>query len=221
MAAALSPQRRRELHLDPKSPRDDWWNQHGSFIVYKDVGRRGEVATTPQSKTTPVAPSPAFEEFAVANSASLLRVAYLLLGERHSAEDAVQTTLMRTLRHWRDARANPKAYSRAVLVNICRDRWRSAQRRRETLTAPGCLEERPSAPAPGSPVDYMVLRDALGTLPDQQREVLVLRYYLDLSVPDTATALGIPEGTVKSATSRALDRLRQYLSFSNREELLC
>jgi RNA polymerase sigma factor (sigma-70 family) len=65
------------------------------------------------------------------------------------------------------------------------------------------------------------LHDALGRLPDEQRAVLVLRYYLDLSVPDTATALGIPEGTVKSATSRALDRLRQYLSSSDREELLC
>ncbi|MDA8303439.1 MAG: SigE family RNA polymerase sigma factor [Actinomycetota bacterium] len=178
------------------------------------------MATT-QSQTTPGAPIPAFEDFAIANSASLLRVAYLLLGDRHSAEDAVQTTLMRTFRHWRDARANPKAYSWAVLINICRDRWRSAQRQRETLTAPGCIEDRPSAPALSSPIDYLVLHDALGRLPDQQRAVLVLRYYLDLSVPDTATALGIPEGTVKSATSRALDRLRQYLSFSNREELLC
>jgi RNA polymerase sigma-70 factor (sigma-E family) len=151
-----------------------------------------------------------FTEFVEAASAPLLRAALVLLRTREEAEDALQVTLLRTFRRWDHAKEAPEAYSRTVLVNVCRERWRHRFRHPEVLTDVG-----PHAVVTSfaEAVDRRhVLVRVLRRLPAVQREVLVFRYLLDASVAETAAALDIAEGTVKSAASRGLDQLRMLLS---------
>ena len=151
---------------------------------------------------------PAFDAFVTACSDRLVRSAYLLCGDREHAEDIVQTALMRTARQWRRARANPEAYARRVVVNLTKDRWRNLGRRPAELP----LEVDVQAPEDTRVLDRQVLLRAAQHLPEGQRAVLVLRYFDDLSVEDTAAALGCTTGTVKSQTARALDNLRAALT---------
>jgi RNA polymerase sigma-70 factor (sigma-E family) len=144
-----------------------------------------------------------------------MRCAYLLCGDHQIAEDLVQTTMLRTARRWRVARSAPEAYARAVLVNLARDRVRRARRR--VAEVPDELEDlRSGQRLSADPAERVAERDrvlaALSVLPQRQREVIVLRFYADLSVADTAVAIGASEGTVMSYTSRALSRLRELLS---------
>lgn len=163
-----------------------------------------------------------FEGFALDNWQGLVRAARFLLNDRQLAEDAVQTALMRTYRHWHSAKANPRAYSRAVLVNVCRDQWRYSRRRQEMIAiAPDVIQVTASATGPDAVIDHMLLQDALERLSNHEREVLVIRFYLDLSVSDTARLLKVPEGTVKSVTSRAIGKLRRDLSANTNEEVNC
>lgn len=152
-----------------------------------------------------------FEHFVANGSAQLLRAAYLLLGSRVAAEDALQTSLMKTFRHWRRARAQPAAYCRQVLINECRDQWRRTKR----APPETALLLDPESPVASSPFESIEqrgdLETALHRLPREQREVLILRYFLDLSIRQTAQALGIADGTVKSATSRGLHALRSLI----------
>jgi RNA polymerase sigma-70 factor (sigma-E family) len=152
----------------------------------------------------------------VRSSASwLLRNAYLLTGDAGAAEELVQLTLFRTSRRWRVACRAPEPYARRVLVNLARDRHRHsirsvAERPLEHTTAQQRVDDR------GDHVEILSARSAvfqaLNRLPLEQREVLVLRFYGDLSVAETAAALGTSEGTVKSRTSRALSRMRELLA---------
>jgi RNA polymerase sigma-70 factor (sigma-E family) len=154
-----------------------------------------------------------FTEFVGVASASLLRAALVLLGTREDAEDALQLTLLRTYRRWDRAKEAPEAYSRAVLVNVCRERWRHRARHPEVT---GVLTDAgPQAVVLSftEAVDRRhVLVRMLRRLPAVQREVLVFRYLLDATVAETSAALDIAEGTVKSAASRGLDQLRMLLS---------
>ena len=148
-----------------------------------------------------------FTEFVQDASPSLLRAALVLLGSREDAEDALQVTLLRTYRRWDRAREAPKAYVRTALVNPCRERWRHRDRHPEISQD---MDELANVVSFAEAVDRRrVLVRMLRQLPDIQREVLVCRYLLDATVAETAAALDIAEGTVKSATSRGLDQLRQ------------
>ena len=150
-----------------------------------------------------------FTEFVQAASPSLLRAALVLLDSREDAEDALQVTMLRTYRRWEQARDAPQAYARTVLVNACRERWRHRRRHPEISQD---LDELANVVSFAEAVDRRhVLVRVLRQLPDIQREVLVCRYLLDATVAETATALDIAEGTVKSAASRGLDQLRQLL----------
>jgi RNA polymerase sigma-70 factor (sigma-E family) len=154
-----------------------------------------------------------FREFVASCSPTLLRTAYLLVHDRDVAEDVVQATLLRTLRRWKRARENPEAYTHRVLVNVCRNHWRHERRHPIDASTDGLGAVWDSAALESDRVDQrLILADALAGLPEKQREVLVVRFFLDLSVPETAQLLQIPEGTVKSVTSRGLDALRQLLS---------
>jgi RNA polymerase sigma factor (sigma-70 family) len=181
-----------------------------------------------------------FEAFVVAYSTQLLRAAKLLTGGDHAiAEDLLQTTLMRTARRWQSAKSAPEAYARRVLINLSRDQHRRGQSRVREQPFPerggelvgdgqphaddrSRADGRPSTPsgayrgAGDDHADAVVGRDAviaaLAGLPARQREVLVLRFYADLSVAETAFAMGASEGTVKSYTSRALARMRELLA---------
>lgn len=140
----------------------------------------------------------------------LLRTAYLICGDQHTAEDLTQTTLAKMYLAWdriRD-REHIDAYARRVLVNEHRSGWRRPFRRREVLA------ER--LPEQGTDdTRYDGLGDALwafvSTLPPRQRAVVVLRFYEELTEAETADLLGISVGTVKSSTSRALAALRTQL----------
>lgn len=151
-----------------------------------------------------------FTGFVEAASGPLLRAALVLLGSREDAEDALQVTLLRTYRRWEQARQAPQAYARTVLVNACRERWRHRGRHPEISQD---VDELANVFSFAEAVDRRhVLVRVLRQLPDIQREVLVCRYLLDATVAETATALEIAEGTVKSAASRGLDQLRQLLN---------
>ena len=148
-----------------------------------------------------------FEAFVAGSGQRLLRTAYLLVGDAGAAEDLVQTALERTARRWSRLDGEPEAYARTVLANLATDRWRALRvRPRETL---GSHAE----PSGADPADSVALRrtliGALNELPRRQRAVLVLRFLDDLSEAQTAAALGISVGTVKSTTNRALTRLRE------------
>jgi RNA polymerase sigma-70 factor (sigma-E family) len=152
----------------------------------------------------------AFEAFVGESSDRLVRTAYLLCGDRGHAEDLVQTALLRTARHWRAARRQPHAYARAVVVNLAKDRWRALDRRvAEVALAPSV--DLATGDATADLLDRHDLVAAFAELPEGQRTVLVLRFFEDLSVEDTAKAVGCSTGTVKSQTSRALAALRSIL----------
>lgn len=147
-----------------------------------------------------------------ASSTRLLRSAYLLCGDRGAAEDLLQLTLMRVSAHWRAAAEAPEAYARRVLINLSRDRARRAGRRVGEADWSDLVAEPQRRDHAEEVAGRSALMGALAQLPERQREVLVLRFYGDLSVADTAAATGASEGTIKSHTSRALARLRELLS---------
>jgi RNA polymerase sigma-70 factor (sigma-E family) len=152
----------------------------------------------------------AFEAFVAGASGRLMRTAYLLCGDRGHAEDLVQSTLLRTARRWPSARQQPEAYARRVLVNLAKDRWRTLHRRVDEVPAVADV-----VGTENDEDDVLLERErllaAIRELPAGQRAVLVLRFFDDLSVADTAAALDCSEGTVKSQTARALDRMRAVL----------
>lgn len=158
-----------------------------------------------------------FEQFVYARAGSLLRIAILLVGDPDDAQDLLQQALWRAYRHWGRALEYPEAYVRACLVNLAHDRWRLARRRvREVL-----LSEHAHA-VEADNVDAVLERDsimtALRALPNRQRATIVLRFWEDLSVEETASTMGCSIGTVKSNTSKALARLRTVMD-EQRSEL--
>jgi RNA polymerase sigma-70 factor (sigma-E family) len=154
-----------------------------------------------------------FDEFVSRGSVRLLRSAYLLTGDRAQAEDLLQVALVRTARRWQAARDAPDAYAYRVLLNLARDhrRWLSRRVAEQPL--------RDYDGASGGAADGLaevLERDAMiravKLLAPRQREVLVLRFFADLSVAETAAVIGSSQGSVKTHTSRALARLREVLA---------
>jgi len=145
-----------------------------------------------------------FSEYVAARRPALVRTAVLLGCPTADAEDVVQSALLKCYRSWsRVTRADqPEAYVHRVLVNVLHDararRWHG---------------ELPTADLPDRPDPHedttagLAVRRALAAMSTDHREVLVLRYYADLSERDVADILGIPSGTVKSRTARALAAL--------------
>ncbi|MBV1851569.1 SigE family RNA polymerase sigma factor [Catellatospora tritici] len=146
-----------------------------------------------------------FDEFVLARSHGLLRTAYALTRDHGHAEDLLQTALVRSWSAWRRIEGDPEPYVRAILANTYNSWWRRRWH-----------GERPTEVLPetvgGAPQDRLAERDgvwqALGRLSRQQRTVLVLRYFEDLSEADIAAALGISAGAVKSHAAKGLARLR-------------
>ena len=146
-----------------------------------------------------------FEEFAAAHVESLLRLARLLTGNPHEAEDLVQESLLRAHDRWElvGGARNPAAYMRRLLVNVHR-----GQRRGRTLDTVA-VEAPDRAPLTTMTWEEReALRQALGTLPLRQRTAVVLRFYEDLDVAEIAEWMGLRESSVRSALARALEALR-------------
>jgi RNA polymerase sigma-70 factor (sigma-E family) len=151
-----------------------------------------------------------FREYAVGAQPHLRRSAYLLCGNWHTAEDLVQTTFGRLFRSWpKVLRADSvDAYARTVLFRAYLD---LRQKDRRTVLLDDVAEP---AARPDDADLRLAVRSALDTLPPRARAVVVLRYWEDLTVEQTADALGVSTGTVKSQTSRAIAILRQHLGAS-------
>ena len=146
-----------------------------------------------------------FSELVAAQGASLLRFARWLTGDEADAEDLLQSALLRTYRRWGSVRDQPVAYVRRAVVNGYRDRWRRLGRQR-AHQPPGAQRDTDDHQATYAEQDE--LRRALLRLTRQERSVLVLRHYFDLSEREVAHELGMALGSVKSTNARALAKLR-------------
>lgn len=151
----------------------------------------------------------AYVDYVTARRPHLRRIAYALSGDWHRADDLLQTALVKLYVAWPRVRrsGSEDAYVRQILVRASIDESRRPWRRERPT------DELPDQPAaePTATEERTELFDALQALPAQQRAAVVLRHWLGLSVTETASALGITEGTVKSHTSRGLAALRLTL----------
>jgi len=150
----------------------------------------------------------AYREYVTSRMDVMRRVAYLLCRDWHTADDLVAITIGKLYRHW--SRVAPStgvdAYVRRILLRTWLDEKRRPWRRREEPT-----EHLPEleADARFRIVDREQLLELLDGLPPRRRAAVVLRFYCDLSVDETAEILDCTAGTVKSQTARGLDTLRE------------
>jgi RNA polymerase sigma-70 factor (sigma-E family) len=149
----------------------------------------------------------AFERFVAESGDALLRTATLLTSDPDVAEDVYQETLQRLATRWSRV-DNPRAFCRRVMQNVVIDQARAQRRRPRELFAVHDTGD----PRSGDPATAVELRPALlaalDSLTVQQRTIVVLRYFEDLSENDVADLLGVTPGTVKSTASRAVAQLR-------------
>ncbi|HEX3487774.1 MAG TPA: SigE family RNA polymerase sigma factor [Streptosporangiaceae bacterium] len=160
------------------------------------------------------------ERFLAERADHLLRTAVLLTGSKEAGEDLLQTAVERLLRRWRRFDGDPEGYLRRTLCNLATDGYRRAGRWRQ--------KERLLRASPQQAFDAtgdVDLRDALvrllWQLPARQRAVLVLRYWEQLTDVETAEVLGCAVGTVKSAASRGLSRMRELADDWNDTAAVC
>ncbi|HEX4224187.1 MAG TPA: SigE family RNA polymerase sigma factor [Pseudonocardiaceae bacterium] len=150
-----------------------------------------------------------FSEFFAGHAHALRGTAYLLCGDWHRAEDITQVALTKLYLAWPKLAAHDKldGYARQIVVRTFLAENRRLWRRREHLTD--------DLPEPGTPAEdvagRVAMAQALAGVPPRQRAVLVLRYWHDLSVEETAAALGCSTGTVKSQAARGLATVRQRI----------
>ena len=164
-----------------------------------------------------------FEQFVAGSTDSLLRTAYLVVGDLAESEDLVQECFVTVAKRWPrvGSMEYPRAYARRVLLNLALDGSARRSRRRWELEQSDTIDERFDERSSGelSAVDTRSeLVAALARLPPRQRAVLVLRYFEDLSESETAAALQCSTGTVKSTASRALARLQATLTVTATKE---
>jgi RNA polymerase sigma-70 factor (sigma-E family) len=153
-----------------------------------------------------------FGDYYAARGAAFRATAYLLCGDWHLADDLTQIAFAKLYLAWpRIQRKEPiDRYVRRTLVRVFLDERRRPWRRERPTAAFVDLD--PGAPAGTDRVDdRLILRRALAAVPTRQRAVVVLRFWEDLSVEETAELLGISVGTVKSQASRGLETLRRLL----------
>ena len=147
-----------------------------------------------------------------ASALSLIRLAYIMLGDLQGAEDVVQEAFCGLYRRWDRLSDHSGAlyYVRASVLNGCRSALRRRAVRRRVLAHQPAADSA-EAVVPGGEEREEVIR-ALGRLPHRQREVLVLRFYSELSDEEIARVMGIRQSTVRSAAYRALETLGRALA---------
>jgi RNA polymerase sigma-70 factor (sigma-E family) len=147
------------------------------------------------------------EEFLAERGRPLLRTAIMLAGSQEAGEDLLQAALERVYRRWRKIEGNPEGYLRRTLYHLAADGWRSQGRWRARLHLLG------QAGFTTDATDHVEHRDQLvrllRQLPPRQRTAIVLRYWEELTEAEAADVMGCSPGTVKSAISRGLQRLRE------------
>lgn len=146
-----------------------------------------------------------------ATAVGLIRLAYVILGDRQAAEDVVQDAFCNLFRRWdRLSHADgAEYYVRVAVLNACRSalRRRAVRSRRVLYELPAPSVE--AAVLGGEERDELIR--AVDRLPVRQRETLILRYYLDLSDDEIATLMGVGMSSVRSARHRALETLARNL----------
>lgn len=161
-------------------------------------------------RTSRAAREQEYVDYVTARYPYLRRIAFAICGDANRGEDLLQTALTKLYVAWprvhRDGRED--AYVRQILVRADIDERRRPWRRERPIADLPDV----SAPEPLAIEDRGALFDALQSLPPMQRRTVLLRHWLDLSVRETASELGISEGTVKSHTSRGLETLRATLA---------
>ncbi|MGX1615335.1 SigE family RNA polymerase sigma factor [Micromonospora chalcea] len=153
-----------------------------------------------------------YRQFVSARLEPLRVTAYLLCRDWHTADDLVSITVGKLYRHWRRVRRmeHVDAYVRGMLTNAWLDeRRRPWRRERSTDEVPDSVE---TTLPEVTLADRELLLDLLAQLPARRRAVVVLRFYCDLSVEETARAMGVSTGTVKSQAARGLESLRALAS---------
>jgi len=156
-----------------------------------------------------------FRAFIAVRLDPLRRTAYLLCRDWHLADDLVSITVGKLYRHWRRvcAAGNVEAYVRGVLTHAWLDEtrrpWRREQPTGDGFDVAGALA---AVARPDELERRLTVLDLLAALPPRRRAVVVLRFYCDLSVTETAQLLGLAEGTVKSQASKGLETLRLMMS---------
>jgi len=148
-------------------------------------------------------------------------VAYRLLGDMHEAMDARQQVLLRVCQSAGtfDGRSSVSTWVHRIVVNVCRDGIRKRNLRRRHMAKLTRLAERPARPqgsdAEGPQPDSIrlaaVVADAVGALPQDEREAVVLKHYAALTFAEMADVLEVPASTLKSRVLRGLERLRSAL----------
>jgi RNA polymerase sigma-70 factor (sigma-E family) len=151
-----------------------------------------------------------FTLFVASRQSHLRRVAHALCGDRHRAEDLLQTSLAKLYVAWPRIRheGDEEAYVRRIMVRANIDESRRPWRRERATDDLGDRATPDRLPME----ERSALFEALQALPTQQRKVVVLRHWLGLSIKETAAELGIGEGTVKSHSHRALAALERSLT---------
>ena len=152
-----------------------------------------------------------FDDFVIAQTQPLLRLALALTGNSHDAWDLLQETFVRTGERWARAQVEePMAYARTVMVRLNIDRLRRLRRLRREVPWHSPVENNTPADWAPSGDSASWLPAALATLSPRQRTALALRYVEDLDVRTIAERMGCSEGTVKSQLSRGTARLKQH-----------
>jgi RNA polymerase sigma-70 factor (sigma-E family) len=150
------------------------------------------------------------EDLVSLHGQGLFRLAFLLAGDYHTAEDLYQETMVKAHRQWHRVAAadQPNAYVKRIMVNT----FTSSRRNRSSSEVTTDLSTHDRAGVAPDPASEVVERDAMWrlllALPPAERAALVLRYYEDLSDRESASLLGCRPSTVRATTSRALARLR-------------
>jgi len=144
----------------------------------------------------------------------LFRTAVGILGNPHDAADALQEAGLKAYRYF-DSLADPAAgpaWLNRILINVCYDLGR-----RRARAVPTGLEVVPCPGGYGAPETDWLLLEALQLLSPEQRATVVLRFFQDLSIPQIAQVMAVPEGTVKSRLHASLAKLRAALASSEKE----
>ena len=148
-----------------------------------------------------------FREFLGSRLDQVRRTAYLMCGDWHAADDAVATAVLHLYQNWRrvSRMQNVDAYLRRAVINAWLDERRRPWRRERSVAE---LPPRAGTDAVAPVDDRLAILKHLDQLPVRRRAVIVLRFYCDLSVDETAQVMECTPGTVKSQTARALETLR-------------
>jgi RNA polymerase sigma factor (sigma-70 family) len=167
--------------------------------------------------TTVIAEPRSAEEFCRQQHPRLVRSLAVYTGDRDLAEELAQEALARAYRDWRHVSAleRPEAWAHRVAVNLANSHFR--RRRYEQAARARAAARTPAWTEPPSPLDASLVA-ALAALSPRQREALVLRFVLDLSVAATAGHMGCAEGTVRALTAQGVAALRRDPHLSDLEE---